>query len=120
MRRPHKLVVPLALPPSVPSRAGALSSSDGGAPLPCRILSGNHLAGSLPELLGIKPYLTTIDLANNVLSAMGTFQTGMFTSLSDLILSGNQLTGSIPVSLGNLAQSLQRLVLNDNQARINS
>ena len=67
-------------------------------------LSGNHLVGSIPPVIGDLPFLWFLDLSENDLSGPIPPQMGSLGELWNLRLNGNDLTGPIPPELGALSK----------------
>lgn len=74
----------------------------------------NNLQGQLPAVLADLTYLRVLDLHNNALTGVASFDYGRLSRLEYVDLSANQLGGSISAAVGDLA-ALQSLNLAHNQ-----
>jgi len=77
-------------------------------------LTGNHLSGELPAILGSLARLEGLYLSSNQLVGSIPVSLGNLSNLMDLFLDNNQLSGPIPGELGYLAK-LFKLDLSWNQ-----
>lgn len=76
---------------------------------------GNYLSGNVPVyLINEIPFLTFLDLSDNILKGFSSDTISELSSLNTLSLNNNEIKGHIPLGLSNLTE-LDDLLLNNNQ-----